>query len=165
MTATMSFHVEAPVDKVFDFFMDPGRQQADFGPFRGMTVEEMRQTKEGVGSYYSWSVKMLGVPVSGFDVVTDVVRNERVTEKSSNPMVGTWDYRFEPEGTGTKITMEHRQRSLWALPPLTYAVDYLVPRLSRSFMEYVRTELEAEATLPTQRKPARSSARKPVGSS
>jgi uncharacterized protein YndB with AHSA1/START domain len=164
VTATMSFHVEAPVERVFDFFTDPSRQQADFGPFKGMTIEELKQTKEGIGSHYTWSVKMLGVSMSGFDVVTDYVRNERLTEKSSNSMVGTWEYTFEPEGTGTKVTMEHRQRSLWSLPPLTYAVDYLVPRMSQSFMDFVRTELEREVTLPSQRKPARSSGRKPVTS-
>jgi uncharacterized protein YndB with AHSA1/START domain len=161
MTA-MTMHIEAPVETVFGYFKDP-MALADLTTL-DIEYDEVKETKEGTGTYFSWHSKIAGIPFEGFEVYTDVVPNQHITEKSSRAVMGTWDYSFEPEGTGTKVTMEHRQRSLWSLPPLTYAVDYLVPRMSQSFMDFVRTELEREVTLPSQRKPARSSGRKPVTS-
>jgi ligand-binding SRPBCC domain-containing protein len=163
MSAKMTFHVDAPVEKVFDFFMDP-TIQVDYSPFSDMKVHEVKLTKEGVGTFYDWSVKMFGIPVSGFDVVTEYERNKRFVEKSSNPMVGTWEYTFEPERSGTKVTMEHHQRSLWNLPPVRYLVDYTTPRLSRSFIKQLKVQLESETTVPGQRKPAVTEARKPAAS-
>jgi len=161
MAMKVSYHVDAPVETVFDFFKDPN-SQVDFRPFSSMEVRDATMTKEGVGTHYSWGVKMFGIPVTGFEVYTDFVPNERITEKSSNAMVGTWDYTFEPEGSGTKVTMEHHGRSLWAVPPLRNLMDYAMPRVSRSFMEAVKAKLEAETTVPSQRKPAASRPRKPA---
>ena len=163
MAAKMSYYIDAPVESVFDFFKDPNNQ-VDSPPFNQMEVHDVTMTKEGVGSFYSWSVKMLGIPVEGFEVITDFVPNKHLTEKSSNAMVGTWDYTFEPEGSGTKLTMEHRQRSLWSVPPLRNLTDYVTPRLSRSFMEAVKGELEGGTAVPRQRKPAASKRRKPAAS-
>lgn len=160
MATTMSFYVDAPVEAVFGFVLDPTRQTSDMGPFKGMKVHEMKRTKEGVGSYYSWSVKMFGIPMQGFEVVTDLEPDRRMTEKSSNSMVGTWEYAFEPEGSGTKVTMTHRQRGIWALPPLSLAMDYVMPRMSKPFIELVKSELEAKPTVPQQRKPASTKSRK-----
>lgn len=163
MAAKMSYYIDAPVESVFDFFKDPSNQ-VDSPPFSDMKVHDAKMTKEGVGTHYSWSVKMLGIPVNGFEVVTDFEPNKHITEKSSNAMVGTWDYSFEPEGSGTKVTMEHRQRSLWAVPPLRNLTDFVTPRLSRSFIEAVKAALEAEPTVPSQRKPAATKPRKPAAS-
>lgn len=164
MAAKMSYYIDAPVESVFDFFKDPSNQ-VDSPPFSGMEVHDARMTKEGVGSHYSWSVKMAGIPVQGFEVVTDFVPNKHMTEMSSNAMVGTWEYTFEPEGSGTKLTMEHRQRSLWAVPPLRNLTDYATTRFSRSFIEAVKAQLETETTVPSQRKPAPTKSRKPAASS
>ncbi len=163
MTAKISCYIDAPVETVFDFFKDPSNQ-VDYPPFSDMEVHDLKMTKEGVGTYYSWSVKMFGIPIEGFEVFTDFVPNKHITEKSSNAMVGNWEYTFEPEGSGTKVTLEHRQRSLWALPPLKNLMDFAMPRMSRSFIEAVKAELEAEPSVPSQRKPAASKPRKRAGS-
>jgi uncharacterized protein YndB with AHSA1/START domain len=153
MVARMSSYIDAPVEKVFDFFQDP-TSQIDNPPFGEMKVYDVTRTKEGVGTHYSWTVKMAGVPLSGFAVYTEFVPNERIVEKDSRSFVGEWEYTFAPDGSGTRLTMEHRQRSLWAFPVLSTAVDYGVKRLNRLFIESVKAKLEAEPTVPSQRKPA-----------
>lgn len=163
MAAKMSYYINAPVESVFDFFKDP-RNQVESPPFSGMEVRDLTMTKEGAGTNYSWRVKMAGVPFDGFNVFTEFVPNERIVDKSSNAMVGTWEYTFAPEGSGTRLTMEHRQRSLWAMPPLRNLTDYLTPRLSRSFVDALRARLEAGPTVPTQRKPAATKPRKRAAS-
>ena len=163
MAAKLSYYIEAPVESVFDFMKDPGKT-ADIGPFT-LEVPEVKMTKEGIGTYMSWRTKIAGVvPVEGFDVFTDVVSNKRIVEKSSNAMVGTWEYTFEPEGSGTKLTMEHRPRSLWGVPPLKQLVDYGTVRMSRLYADELKSRIEAEAALPSQRKPTASKPRKRAAS-
>lgn len=137
-------HIEAPVETVFDFFFDP-RKSEGLDPF-GTEYREVKMTKEGTGSYFSWRVKMAGVPLEGFDVYTDVVPNKHITDKSSNALVGTWDYTFEPEGSGTKLTMEHHSRSFWGIPPLGYLNDLALTRMTESFMRQVKDRLEASSS-------------------
>ncbi len=136
-------HIEAPVKTVFDSFKDPANFM-DLAP--GDTqVDEVKITKEGVGTYMSWHAKIAGVPLRGFDVYTDVVPNKHITDRSSNPLVGTWHYDFEPEGSGTKLTMEHRTGSIWGLPPLRNLVDVVVRRMSDSYIPRVKAALEAQS--------------------
>ena len=163
MTMKVSYYIDAPVETVFDYFKDPA---SDDG--LGVEVLEAKMTKEGIGTYLTWRVKVAGIPVwHGMDVFTDLVPNKHITEKSSSAMVGTWEYTFEPEKTGTRLTMEHRPRSFWGLPPLANLIDYGTTRMSRVYIDRVRPRIEAnarkaEAKVPGARKPAASKPRKPV---
>jgi len=56
--------------------------------------------------------------------------------------------------------MEHRPRSLWALPPLKQLVDYGTVRMSGVYADELKSRIEAEAALPSQRKPAATKPRK-----
>jgi uncharacterized protein YndB with AHSA1/START domain len=163
MVARMSSYIDAPVEKVFDFFKDP-TSQIDNPPFGSMEVHDVTMTEEGVGTHYSWTVKMAGLPLEGFAVYTEFVPNERIVEKDSRSFVGEWEYTFTPDGSGTRVTMEHRQRSLWAFPLLSTAVDYAVRRLNQRFIEGVKAKLETGPTVPGQRKPRSTGTRRTVGS-
>lgn len=138
-----SIHVEAPVEKVFEAFKDPAKFQ-ELMPMRTQ-IDEVKATKEGVGTYASWHAKLAGLPIRGFDVLTNVVPNEHITERSSHPLVGTWDYYFEPEGSGTKLTMEHHPESIWRFPPLRNLMDLAVGRMNASFMPRVKDALETQS--------------------
>ena len=137
----LSYHVDATVASVFDCFKDPTSDAAVGGE-----VVEAKMTKEGIGTYLHWRMKLAGVPVyEGFEVITDLVPNKHITEKSSRALVGTWDYSFEPDRGRWKVTMEHRPRSLWVLPPLSNLVDLTTTRLSKTYIGRVRPKLEGEA--------------------
>jgi hypothetical protein len=147
MVMKVSYHIDAPVEAVYEYFKDPA---SDSG--LGMEVLEAKKTKEGVGTYMSWRMKVAGVPVwQGLEVITDVQPNKHITEKSSSAMVGTWEYGFEPEGAGTRITMEHRPRSLWAVPPLANVVDAATTRLSRAYIGRAKQNLEARPATARKR--------------
>ena len=143
---TMTVHIEAPVEKVFRAFKDP-MALADVSVM-ATEMFDVKETKQGTGTFYSWRTRIAGIPVEGFDVYTDVVPNKHITEKSSNAFVGTWTYDFEPEGNGTKVTMEHRSRSFWGLPPFSYLIDLGTSRMSASFMPKVKARLEAPVATP-----------------
>jgi carbon monoxide dehydrogenase subunit G len=141
MTAKYSIHIEAPVETVFDSFKDPAKLW-DLMPV-ATQLDDVKVTKEGVGTYYSWHLKVTGLPVvRAFDVLTDVVPRKHITDRSSNAMVGTWDYDFEPEGSGTKLTMEHHPQSFWRIPPLRNLMDLATERMSGSFMARVKDTIE-----------------------
>jgi uncharacterized protein YndB with AHSA1/START domain len=163
MAAKMSYYIDAPVEKVFDFFKDPGNQ-IESPPFGSVKVHDVTMTTEGVGTHYSWTVRMAGIPMRGFSVYTEFVPNERIVERDARAIVGEWKYTFAPEGTGTRLTMEHRQRSVFALPLVTNLVDYVTPRLSTRFVEALRAKLETGPTVPGQRKPRSTRTRKTVAS-
>lgn len=136
-----TIHIEAPVEKVFDSFKDPAKLQG-LTEFAGK-IDDVRVTEEGVGTYFSWHGKIAGLPTRGFDVLTDVVPGKHITERSSRAMVGTWEYDFEPEGTGTKLTLEHHPESFWRFPPLRNLNDMVTERMSDSFMLRAKEAIEA----------------------
>ena len=137
-----SFHIDAPVETVFDFFVDPDRS-ADLYP--NVQILEYKRTQEGAGTYISYHAKLAGIPFDSFSVLTDWVPNKHLTEKSSSAIVGTWDYTFEPEGKGTKVTMEHHSRSVWNLPGVRNLGDLVTARMNESFMRKVKGRIEAPA--------------------
>lgn len=134
-----SYHIDAPVSTVFDFFVDP-RKLADLLP--PAEILELKRTMEGTGTFTRYRTKIAGVPFESFSVYTDVVANQYISETSSSSMVGTWDYTFEPEGTGTKLTMEHHSRALWDLPPLRTLGDLVAARMNESFMRRAKARIE-----------------------
>jgi hypothetical protein len=137
-----TYHIKAPVKTVFDFFFDP-RKGAELFP--GTEIRELKMTEEGTGTYTSYRTKMAGIPFDVFSVYTEVVPNKHITEKSSNALVGTWDYSFESEGKGTKVTMEHHSRSFWGIPPLSTMGDLVTARMNQSFMRRVKDHIEASS--------------------
>jgi uncharacterized protein YndB with AHSA1/START domain len=137
-----TYHIEAPVKSVYDFFLDP-RKSADL--FADTEIRELKMTKEGTGTYTEYRTKLAGIPIDMFSVYTEVVPNKHIVEKSSNDLVGTWDYSFEPEGTGTRVTMEHRSRSIWGMEPLSTVGDLVTTRMNASFMQRVKDRLEGAA--------------------
>jgi hypothetical protein len=150
MVMKVSYHIDAPVESVYEYFKDP-TSDASFG----LEVLEAKETKEGVGTFLSWRMKVAGIPLwQGLEVITDVVPNKHITEKSSSAMVGTWEYGFEPKGSGTKVTLEHRPRSFWALPPMANLIDLATTRLSRAYIGRVKAKLEARPGSGPKKRPA-----------
>ena len=65
-------HIEAPVEKVFEFFKDP-RNQFALAPDRRIQVTDVKMTKDGLGTYYSYAMKIAGLTREGFVVYTEFI--------------------------------------------------------------------------------------------
>jgi uncharacterized protein YndB with AHSA1/START domain len=144
MVARQSFYIDAPVETVFEYFKDPNLTR-DLMAFE---LGDVHVTKDGVGTYSSWSFKVAGLRFEGFEVLTEVVPNEHITERSSMAQM-TWDYDFAREGSGTRVTMTVRPQSLWRFPPFDRLFDLVFPRMSRAVMpRYIKAIEEAAKTKP-----------------
>ncbi len=71
MTYRHSMHIAAPVSKVFDFLADPNNWAQMVA--EAVTVQDIHVTQEGLGTHYTWSGKIAGLPLEGFDVFTEFV--------------------------------------------------------------------------------------------
>jgi Polyketide cyclase / dehydrase and lipid transport len=160
MVARQSFYIDAPVETVFEYFKDPNltRDAARYD------LGEVKLTKDGVGTYSSWSWKVAGLRLEGFEVLTEVVPNKHITERSSMAQM-RWDYDFAPEGSGTRLTITVDPGSLWRFPLLDRLFDLAFPRVSKTvmprFIQLIEEEAsKAKAAPPRQRKPAEGKPRK-----
>lgn len=158
MVAKNSFYVDAPVETVFDFIKDPN-QQREVALY---DLHDVKVTKEGVGTHFTWSFKVAGLRFEGFEVFTEVVPDKHIAERSSVSMAGRWEYDFEPEGTGTRLTVTLQPQSFWRFPPLDRLVGLAFAQMSKAVMpRWVKAMEEAAKSQPT---PAPSRPRKTASS-
>lgn len=141
MTYRQSLYVDAPVEKVFAFVKDPGNWQ-QVAP-EGIVFEGVVLTEEGVGTHYSWVARIAGIPVEGFGVFTGFVENRRIVDRSSRSFEGTWTYSFEPEGTGTRLTVTNESGPLWRLPLLRALMDWGAARTHAERIARIKSLVEA----------------------
>lgn len=141
MTYRQSFHVAAPVAEVFGFFSDPSRW-AELEP-EGVRFRDVVLTAEGVGTHYSWTARIAGVPMQGFNVFTEFVPERSITDRSSSSLEGTWTYSFEPDGSGTQLTVENRLGARWRLPLLERVLDRVTASTHAPRFERLKRMLEA----------------------
>ncbi len=136
-----SIHIEAPVEKVFDVVKDP--RYVPEGVMMPFAIKDVKLTKGGVGSYYNWVFKTPVLHFEGFDVYTEFVPNQRITDRCSSPAAGDITISFEPEGSGMKLTMESHTRSFWRIPPLRELADLFKSMTVERVLSAVKAEMEA----------------------
>ena len=106
MLHTRSTHIDAPVEKVFDYVKDPHHFFEAF-PERDRShtaLTDVNLTPEGVGSTF----RMMGRVFLLFHmewVLTreEYVPNERIVDHANAG--GVWTYTFEPDETGTTLSL------------------------------------------------------------
>jgi uncharacterized membrane protein len=136
-----SIHIEAPVKKVFDYLKDP--RNVPEGVPEPFAIKDVKLTDEGVGTYYSWASKTPGLRFEGFDVYTEFIPNQRITDRSSSGLAGDFTVSFEPEGSGMRLTAEIHHRSFWRIPPLRELVEWGQGQITGRYLSAVKAQMEA----------------------
>ena len=96
-----------------------------------------------MGTYYRWATKTPVLRFEGFDVYTEFVPNQRITDRSSFSMTRDFIISFEPEGSGMKLTMETGHGSFWRFPPFRQLVDLVQNMISDRYLPALKAQMEA----------------------
>lgn len=109
MTTTLhqrSVHIDAPVEKVFDYVKDPHHFLEAF-PEKDrshMALTEVKLTPDGVGSTFRIMGRMfLLFHMEWVLTREEYLPNERIVDHASAG--GVWTYTFAPDGTGTTLAI------------------------------------------------------------
>ena len=92
-----SIHIEAPVEKVFDFVKDP--RNVPEGVTVPYEVTDVKLT-EGRGHLLQLDSKTPGLGFEGFGVYTEFILNQRITDRSSWSIFGDFIPRSSPKAPG-----------------------------------------------------------------
>ena len=145
MSASHSIYIEAPVEKVFDWFKDP-RNWLALNPDVAQREEilDSHVTGEGLGTFHVWSINALpGVRYKCFGVFTEFVPNKRIVDKWSLAIEGDETYTFDVEGSGTRVTIQPHRASIWRLRPLDKLVDQFERREQERSLVMLKKVMEA----------------------
>lgn len=141
MSSNHHTHIEAPVEKVFNFFKDPNNWRelphAD-------QLTEVKVTEQGVGTYYCVILPIPGVRIKALGVFTEFIPNQRITDRSSLSFAGTLTFSFEPDGSGMRLMMESYPRSFWRIPPLKELAGWVMVKRHKRYMSALKATMEAQ---------------------
>lgn len=142
--------IDAPVEKVFAFLMDPEKTFA-LAPDDRAELVDVRRTDSGVGTSYRMRMKVAGWTVPGPSMeFTEVIPNRLIVDHSSMGLHGSWRYEFEPEGNGTRLTMRGQPRGLWRMPGVASVVDRVMGPRHEHMLGAMKQTLE-QADKPASR--------------
>lgn len=130
-----SITVPAPVGQVYQF-MDASIRMIELTP--GMQKSGgLKGAAGGKESKVEYSYGMAGMPVHGSVEIIETQEDRKVVYKVSGPSPGTFTWTFQPEGEGTKVTLEAEYGTAVPLP------NAMVEFFSKAYNETaIKTMLE-----------------------
>lgn len=98
-----SIFINAPVEKVFEYHTNPVNNPEYWPSF--VEAKDIEDAPSG-GKNFSWVYKMAGIRLEGTSEAIEYVPNKRYVTKSKGGVESAFTYRYEPEGEGTRLSME-----------------------------------------------------------
>ena len=141
-THKKSVHVDAPVEKVFDYVKDPVHFYAAMpaGKHEENVLGDVKVTPEGVGTTSKWTSREFGIKViSGVLTRQEYVVNERIVDRSSTGPIWTWT--LEPDGAGTTLTLDYEYST--RIPLVDKVVDKIAWNADKDLETILAADKEA----------------------
>ena len=140
-TFEKSIIINAQPEKVFEYIDDPmNNPEWMIGMVEVHEVEGL----PGVGRHFHWTFKMVGIPLKGQSTTIEHVPNRRIVTESQGGVSSTWAADVEPEGEGTKLTMNVEYAI--PIPVLGKLAEHLISKQNQrnleSSMENIQHMLE-----------------------
>jgi carbon monoxide dehydrogenase subunit G len=137
---TNSIHIDAPPEVAFDCVKNP-RSFNELMP--GVTFTDIAMTRGGIGTRYRFETRVVGIPVKGSGEFTEVEVNRRIHDETSIGLEGSFDWTFEPEDDGVRVTIEHHPGRLWNVPLVGRLLADSYARTDRLVLERLKVRLES----------------------
>lgn len=137
-----SIVVRARVEVAFDCMKNPSSFN-DLMP--GVRFTDVVMTPEGVGTTYRFETRVAGLPIRGSGRFTAFEANRHIRDETSIAMEGSFDYLFEADGDGARVTIEHHPGRFWDLPIIGRLIADSYERDDRGVLQRLKTKLETAA--------------------
>lgn len=136
--AKKQIHINAPVDKVFSFAIEPDNLIEIWPSLMNVDNIERSPTK---GINWDWEYKMAGMSFRGHSETTEFVPNERVVteNKEGIPSIFIWNYRAEDGGTMVNVTVEYSV----PVPVLGKLAEKVIVKMNDNEMDTLMANLKA----------------------
>jgi uncharacterized protein YndB with AHSA1/START domain len=148
---TDSIYIDAPVEKVFDFYKDP-RNMTEIEPsWLHTEYTDMVLTPELTGTTFSYVGKMPGVPdMAGTCEYIEAIPNRRLVWRMTGRMgeaPETETFLFEPVGSGMVLTVvdERDEFRIERIPLVGKVAEWVVDRLGVQWMHLLKAKMEGRA--------------------
>jgi uncharacterized membrane protein len=102
-TIVRDIRVDAPVERVFDFLVDPNYLPEIWPNI--IEVKNIKKSKNNEGFNFSWAYKMSGLLFEGKCETIEYTRYDRFVVKSNKGLDSTITWRFQPSGQQTHVTL------------------------------------------------------------
>ncbi len=137
-TVERSITINAPVEKVFGYVGEP-TNLLEIWPSL-VEAKDVQRLPTG-GHRFRWVYKMAGVRLAGTSEDAEYVANQRIVAKTTGGIGSTVTWRFQPEGSGTKVSVEADYSV--PVPVLGKLAEALVVRQNEREAELVLANLKA----------------------
>jgi uncharacterized protein YndB with AHSA1/START domain len=142
-TLTLSVAVEAPVDRAFDYVLDPRRLWG----LPDLAVTDVEMTPDGVGTTARIWSHVLGFHVAGGLEYTEVVRPRRIVIDVGFMIEHPrWTFTFEPDRDGTRLTAQGEWHV--RVPAVGRTFERMMVRAHEEFLETMLDTLKAQVEAP-----------------
>lgn len=138
VTVKKQIHIDAPVEKVFEFTMMP-RKMLEIWP-NMIKVENI--TRSGAeGAEFDWEYKMAGMTFHGHSATVEMEPNKHSVDKTTGgiPSTMTWD--FQAENGGTHLDLEVAYEV--PLPLLGRLAEKVIVKMNENEIETVLANIKA----------------------
>jgi uncharacterized membrane protein len=95
--------INAPVEKAFGYISDPANLPEIWPSME--EIKDVRWLPTG-GTSFQWVYKMAGMHFEGTSETTEYIANQRIVTKSRGGIESTFTWTYQPEDSGTKLTLE-----------------------------------------------------------
>src|SRR5687768_7148649 len=99
-----SIDIAAPPQKAYDYIAAPEKATAFIPGLNRIT--NVAPPEPEVGRTWDYEFNWFGLVVSGHSRCTAAERPSRYQFQTVTGNRSTWTYRFDPEGSGTRVTLE-----------------------------------------------------------
>ena len=103
-TIVRDIRVDTPVDRVFDFLVDPNNLPEIWPNI--IDVKNVKKSKDNNGFSFNWAYKMSGMLFEGKCETIEHAPYERLVVKSNKALDSTITWRFQPTGQETHVTLK-----------------------------------------------------------
>jgi hypothetical protein len=136
---TNSVHIDAPLAEVFACVRDPSnfdRLMPD------VTFSDVVLTPDGVGTTYRFETRVAGLPIRGRGEYTEFTSDRHIHDETTVASEGSFDWTFEAEGDGVRVTITHSPGRYWGLPIIGRLLAANYDQMDRGVLVRLKSMLE-----------------------